>query len=175
MQTNYTWETQFRELFDNCCSRYQNGAQDPANYYEEKDRSFLQEIGYRPRELFDFVEDFCDEGTPTPETAVLVASVRRDYFHVIQNRMPSSRTLLPDDLPDRKSELEGLVWLPRILAKARAKLKGELDPEIMYCCGGDRAFLSRHDIHPADFLRAVWAAGDEDHKVLAYLGKAASK
>jgi hypothetical protein len=39
----------------------------------------------------------------------------------------------------------------------------------MYCCGGDRAFLSKHDIHPADFLRVVWAAGDDDQKILEHV------
>ena len=61
-------------------------------------------------------------------------------------------------------------YLPRILKKARHKLRGELDPDIMFGCGGDRNFLSSHgDIHPADFLRNVWAAGDDDAKIVAYL------
>ena len=175
MQTNYTWESQFRKLFDESCSRYHNGDTDPQKHYDETSRSFLNEIGYQPREFFDFVEDFCDGGDPSPETALLVAAVRRDYFHVIQHKTRSDRILTPGDLPDRTSELSGFTWLPRILAKARAKLRGELDPDIMYCCGGDRAFLSRHDIHPADFLRATWAAGDDDSKVLAYLRTTTSR
>ena len=39
----------------------------------------------------------------------------------------------------------------------------------MFCCGGDRKFLREHDIAPADFLRAVWAAGDSDAKVINYV------
>jgi hypothetical protein len=71
-----------------------------------------------------------------------------------------------EDLPTFGDVLEGIDYLPRILAKARAKLRGELDPDIMFGCGGDRNFLLKHgDIHPADFLRHVWAAGDEDHKI----------
>jgi hypothetical protein len=44
----------------------------------------------------------------------------------------------------------------------------------MYSCGGDRKFLRSHDIHPADFLRAVWAAGDDDSKAAAYVRRAAA-
>jgi hypothetical protein len=44
-----------------------------------------------------------------------------------------------------------------------------MDPDTMFGCGGDRAFLSKYDIHPADFLRVVWAAGDDDQKILAYV------
>ena len=63
-----------------------------------------------------------------------------------------------------------MAYLPRILAKARAKLRGELDPDIMFCCGGDRNFLKKHGaIPPADFLRHVWAAGDNDLKLATWL------
>ncbi len=72
-------------------------------------------------------------------------------------------------LPEKDSELGGHRWLPRIITKARAKLAGELDPETMFSCGGDRAFLRSHDIHAADFLRAVWAAGDDDQKIVDYI------
>ena len=80
------------------------------------------------------------------------------------------RTLVVEaDLPLREAELEGIAWLPRILVKARAKLRGELHPDIMYCCGGDFAFLRGQDVAPADFLRVIWASGGDDAKVLAYL------
>jgi hypothetical protein len=42
----------------------------------------------------------------------------------------------------------------------------------MYCCGGDRKFLREHGIHPADFLRHVWAAEDNDGKVLELVNSA---
>ena len=74
------------------------------------------------------------------------------------------------DLPTFGDELGGMAYLPRILRKARAKLRGELDPDIMFCCGGDRKFLREHGgIHPADFLRQVWAAGDNDMKIVEFV------
>jgi hypothetical protein len=44
----------------------------------------------------------------------------------------------------------------------------------MYSCGGDRAFLKKVDIHPADFLREVWAARDDDRKIIEYVTKQAA-
>ncbi len=66
--------------------------------------------------------------------------------------------------------MNGMAYLPRILAKARAKLRGELDSDLMFGCGGDRRFLKNHgDIHPADFLRQVWAAKEDDQKLAAWV------
>ena len=135
----------------------------------EEDLEFLGSIGHQPRELFDFVEDYADEATPSPEAAILIAAARRDFFQVVQNGEASDTQVTPAELPPKDSELEGTTWLPRIITKARAKLRGELHPDIMYACGGDRNFLRTHDIHPADFLRAVWAAGDDDAKIADYV------
>ena len=75
-----------------------------------------------------------------------------------------------DDVPTFGDELEGIAYLPRILAKARAKLEGRLDPDLMFGCGGDRNFLRKHGgIHPADFLRRVWAAGGDDRAVAGWI------
>ena len=82
----------------------------------------------------------------------------------------SDREITRDDLPSFGDLLDGVPYLPRLITKARAKLRGELDPDLMYCCGGDRKFLREHgDIHPADFLRVVWAAGNDDDRVLQFV------
>jgi len=131
---------------------------------------FLARVyGVDTDELAAFVEDFAEMGEPTLTTAVMIASVRRDYLGEIMRGTPGDHILDPATLPAKTDELAGFVWLPRIIAKARAKLRGELDPNTMYSCGGDRAFLRRHDIAPADFLRAIWAAGEDDAKVIDYV------
>ena len=167
--SDYSWDSDFLALFDRCVDRYRSGDTDFERYYGEDDLAFLDSIGYARREFFDFVEDFVEIGEPSPATAVLVASVRRDFLREAMRGGKSSQTLDPGAMPSKTDEMDGIVWLPRILAKARAKLRGELHPDTMFCCGGDRAFLRRHDIAPADFLRAVWAAGDDDAKVLDYV------
>lgn len=154
-----TWNDQFLALFRRCVELYRGGNSDFHSYYGPEDLEFLKSIGHKPRELFDFVEDLVDGDVPTESTALLVASVRRDYFLVIQGGKASDAEVTSDDVPARTDEYEGIAYLPRIVAKAEAKLRGELHPDLMFSCGGDRRFLREHgDIHPADFLRHVWAA-----------------
>jgi hypothetical protein len=73
------------------------------------------------------------------------------------------------DLPAKAAEMDGIPWLPRLIAKAEAKLRGEMDDDTMYGCGGDRDFLEQHKIHPADFLRVVWAARGDKDRVLRFV------
>lgn len=165
-----TWNDQFLALFDRCVAAYKDGNTNFETYYTPEDLTFLSSFGYKPREFFDFVEDFCDEGEPSPSTALLVAAARRDYFLTVQDGGSSDKVLTRDDIPGFGDELEGMSYFPRIIAKAQAKLRGELDPDLMYSCGGDRNFLSKNgNIHPADFLRHVWADGDDTAKLAAWV------
>lgn len=165
-----TWNDTFLALFDRCLAAYQSGDHDFENHYTCEDSAFLARIGCKPREFFDFVEDFGSEGEPSISTALLVAAVRRDYFHTVQKGIPSATLLTRDDIPTFGDELGGMVYLPRLLAKGRAKLRGELDPDLMFGCGGDRKFLKTHgDIHPADFLRHLWASGTDDQKITTWI------
>lgn len=167
---NYIWTTTFRHLFDRCAALYRKGNTDYSAWFSSSDQAFLASIGCKPREFFDFIEDHCayDDG-PSYENALLVASARRDYFLAVQKGVPSSHVVKPDTLPAKSAAVDGIVWLPRLIVKARAKLRGEMDPDTMYGCGGDRQFFTTHDIDPADFLRTVWAAGDDDQKVIAFV------
>ncbi len=165
------WNDTFLALFDRCVAAYRAGNQDFESHYGSEDLAFLAGIGCRTREFFDFVEDFCEDSAPSPATALLIAAVRRDYFLMVQNGGAcGGPDLTRDAVPSFGEALDGIHYLPRILSKARAKLRGTLDPDLMFGCGGDRNFLRKHGgIHPADFLRQVWAAGDEDHQVRAWI------
>jgi len=166
------WNDTFLTLFDRCVAIYQGGNHDFETYYQASDLAFLISIGHKPREFFDFVEDFCEDGKPSAATALIIATVRRDHFRTVQKGATSNQVLTRDNIPTFGDELEGMPYLPRILAKARGKIRGELDPDLMFGCGGDRRFLENHgDIHPADFLRQVWAAGDDDQKLAAWVAK----
>ena len=170
-----TWNEEFLDLFRRCLSEYQGGNSDFMSYYTEGDLAFLASIGCKPRELFDFVEDLADEGVPAESTALLVAGVRRDYFLVVQNGVASDREISRSDVPSFDEESNGMAYLPRIIAKAEAKLRGELDPDMMFSCGGDRKFLRENgDIHPADFLRHVWSASGDPQKVFGFVKSATS-
>ena len=164
------WNERFLSLFDRCLSRYRTGDRDWSRYYDAADLALLSSIGYRQREFFDFVEDFGDGGDPTPSTALLIAAIRREFFLFHQAGVSSRQVLRPENLPTFGDAIGGIHYLPRVLAKARAKLRGELDPDIMFCCGGDRRFLRDHGgIHPADFLRKVLDAAEDDWKVVEYV------
>lgn len=168
--TTTDWNDRFLELFQRCAGHYRQGNRDFTTYYDAADSALLGEIGHAPREFFDFVEDFCEQGTPSASTALLVAAVRRDYFLVVMEGKDGSRSVTSADVPGRGEELGGIPYLPRILAKARAKLRGDLDPDMMFGCGGDRGFLARvGGVHPADFLRRVWSAGEDDSKIVDWL------
>ena len=171
-----TWSTDFRLLFDRCAALYRSGKTQHETWFNSQDLAFLDSIGCRSREFFDFIEDHCHAGgeEPTFETALLITAVRRDYLTVIQKGKKSDRIIPPSDLPAKSAEMDGIVWLPRLIAKARAKLRGEMDPDTMFGCGGDRAFSARHQVHLADLLRIVWAAGDDDSKILSFVRGVAS-
>jgi hypothetical protein len=167
-----TWNDTYLTLFDRCVAAYRSGNRDFETHYEPADLAFLAGIGCKTREFFDFVEDFCEDGQPSASTALLIAAVRRDYLLTAQGGDASDRVFTRDDIPTFGDELNGIAYLPRILAKARAKLRGELDPDLMFGCGGDRNFLNKcGGIHPADFLRQVWAAGDDDQKLATWVAK----
>jgi hypothetical protein len=164
------WDVHFVTLFEHCEEAYRGGNLDFGSYYSAADLEFLSSIGYKPRELFDFIEDLVEDEVPAMSTALLIAAVRRDYLLTEQDGVLSDHEITHDDLPSFGDELAGIPYLPRIITKARAKLRGELDPDIMYSCGGDRAFLRKHGlIHPADFLRHVWAARDNDQAIADYV------
>ena len=167
------WNDEFLALFKRCATVYQAGNHDYEAYYSPRDLAFLAQIGCRTREFFDFIEDFCEDGAPSPGTALLVAAVRRDYFLNVQGgKWLDGPLLTRDNVPSFGEALHGMHYLPRILAKARAKLRGTLDPDLMFGCGGDRNFLRKHGhLHPADFLRQVWAAGDDDEAVARWVSE----
>lgn len=165
-----TWNDKFTALFDRVADANRKGDFDYETGYSAEEIAFLESIGYKKREFFDFVEDFVDGGEPSPGTALLIAAVRRDFFLVEQHGKAGGVPVTRDELPNFGEDLEGIAYLPRILVKARAKLHGELDPDVMYGCGGDRNFLAKNgDIHPADFLRHVWASAGDDSKIVAWI------
>ena len=92
-------------------------------------------------DLYDFAEDYVSGGEPDFETFLLIHDVRRNYLLHVQQGETSSDVLDPDAIPAKTDAVEGIEWLPRILPKAKAKLRGELPPEMMFCCGGDRRFF----------------------------------
>lgn len=171
---NYNWPKNFRVIFDDALDAYRMERREASLMFGKAQREFLEAIGATPQEVFDLVEDTFLAGEPGVETSLLITAVRREYFLSVQKGKRSSRVIDMDKLPAKSAQLGGIEWLPRIIEKARAKLRGEMPPELMYDCGGDRAFLREHGIHAADFLREVWAAGDDTQRILDFVRKSAT-
>ena len=169
-----TWEQRFSKLFHAAVDKYRGGHEKAAGLVDDKGRKFLGSIGYSEQEFFDFVEDFARGGEPSLETAVQIATVRRDYFLKVQNGAQSLTRISMDNLPPKDAEVDGIRWLPRLIPKAEAKLRGEMPPDLMYGCGGDRKFFSSHQIDPAEFLQQVWKARGNHSQVVEWV-KANSK
>ena len=163
------WAENFRVIYLHTVAAYRAGQRDPATICTPEQTAFLASIGCSPQEVFDFAEDGCLGGEPAFETVLLITAVRRDYLLVEQAGRPSGKVIDAGQLPAKSAELGGIAWLPRIIQKAGAKLRGEMPPELMYGCGGDRPFLRSVNIHPADFLRLVWSVKGDPQKVLAFV------
>jgi len=158
-----SWETAFLAMFDRWVVRYRAGDTDWRNCTAPDEVAWLRSIGYRPRELFDYVEDHVNYGEPDAGTILNIAAIRREYFLEVQHGVPSTREISPRELPGKGDAIEGIPWLPRLIVKAEHKLRGELHPDVMYRCPGDWAFFELHGLDPVEFLRFVWECeGDRE-------------
>jgi hypothetical protein len=171
---NYLWTETFRQTYDHAVAQYRAGNRAPAAFFDADQAAFLTGIGYTAQELYDFAEDAVKYGEPSFADALLIASVRRDYFLIVQKGRVAGQQIRMADLPPKDAAVAGFAWLPRLIAKARAKLRGEMPAELMYGCGGDRNFLKSVNIHPADFLRHVWAAGADDAPIIEFVRRSAA-
>ena len=165
----YDFQKQLVSVWEKAVKLYSEGNRDSSSFPIEEDLPFLSSIGMNKMDVFDFAEDWVCEGEPDLATFLMIHEQRKDYFWEFQNKVPSSNILNPSDLPAKNEEIEGIVWLPRIIPKARAKLRGELPPSSMFCCGGDRNFFRTNSIHPAEFLRTVKRAEDNDQKIIDWV------
>lgn len=166
---HYNYTQKLKDVWTKACSLYEAGNSDHSCYFTQDERDFINNIGIHSQEVFDFVEDFVDRGEPDFTTFAIIHDIRRNYFINVQKKKRSAFTLKPDMLPGRDEALGGYRWLPRIIAKANGKLRGELDPDIMYCCSGDRSFLKEHDIHPGEFLHIVWKHSGDNEPIAKWI------
>jgi hypothetical protein len=168
------WKHQLRGVHSRGISSWKAGCRSPGVLFSPADREFLNSIGCSVQEMFDFVEDLAEYGEPDFETVCGVQELRRDYLKTVMEGRLSGYAASMDGLPRKSDALEGIAWLPRLIVKARLKLRGELPPELMYGCGGDRPFVRRMGTTLPGFLKLVWECGDDDKAVVEAL-KASAK
>jgi Domain of unknown function (DUF5069) len=165
MSTN-DWQAEFRKVYDRGVTAWDEGRRDAPTMFDGRDAAFLASIGCTTQELFDFVDDFRRYGEPDFATTLAVTAIQRDYFLDIMGGKHPGRVVSSDSLPAKTAEVDGIAWLPRIIAKARLKLRGELPADLMYGCGGDRPFLRKMKLNLPRFLKLVWECGDDTRRIV---------
>lgn len=170
-----TWETAFKAVYDRGMAAWTAGRRNAASMFSKDDVQFLAGIGCTAQELFDFVDDAHRYGAPDYETTLGITRIRRRYFLEVMNGRPTGRVSDMSLLPPKPLAVDGIPWLPRAIAKARIKLRGEMPDELMYCCGGDREFFGRIRMTAPAFLQLVWDSGDDDRKIIDTVKKTAGR
>lgn len=154
---HFDFPKKFRAVYDKAVGLYAKGQRGAETFFSAEEKAFLSANGLTPQHVYDYAEDHNNyDGEPGFDHALTIEVLRRNYFLHVQNGVPSRTVLEEPKMPGKTEAVKGIAWLPRLLPKARAKLRGELPPSLMYGCGGDRRFFKDHDILPAEFLSQVW-------------------
>ena len=168
---NYDFAAKFRAVYDHAVAQYAKGGRDASKFFDSNQTAFLAANGISAQHLYDYAEDHVAGGEPGYDNALTIEVVRRSYFLNVQGGIASTTFLDESMLPGKTEAVSGIEWLPRIIPKAKAKLRGELPASLMYCCGGDRRFFKAHDILPAEFLGAVWRFEHNDAGLIDWVVK----
>ncbi|QYY35796.1 DUF5069 domain-containing protein [Ruficoccus sp. ZRK36] len=166
---HYDYQKHLHSIWEKAVTQYEGGQRDAQTYFDTDEEMWLRANGITPQEIYDFAEDYVSSGEPDFATFAMICDVRRNYFFEKMKGKASGKIVSNDSYTPKDAEVDGIRWLPRIIEKAKAKLHGELDDDTMYGCGGDRAFLKEHDIHPAEFLRIVAEHEDDDRAVIDWV------
>ena len=166
---HHDYQKRLAKIWHDAVERYKDGHVTPDGFLPEDELAFVASIGMNVMDVFDFAEDWVREGEPDLATFLLIHDARRDYFLREQGSQPSKSQLDSSSLPAKTDETQGIRWLSRIIPKARAKLRGELPTDTMFCCGGDRNFFRTNDVHPSEFLRVVHEAGEDDNAIIDWV------
>ena len=166
---HYDFADRFRPLYDKAVKLYASGRIGADTYFTADESAFLAANGLTAQHLYDYAEDQNSGGEPGYDRALAIEMIRRDYFVNVQEGKPSGKILDEAKLPAKDAAVQGIAWLPRIIPKTKAKLRGELPASLMYSCGGDRRFFKEHDIHPAEFLSLVWRNLDNDAAIIDWV------
>ena len=166
---HYDFAPKFRALYDKATGLYAKGQRGADTFFTTAESAWLGANGLTVQNLYDYAEDHAGYGEPGPENAVAIEVMRHNYFHSVQQGRASAHVLNADTLPAKSDTVLGIEWLPRLIPKAKAKLRGELPASLMYCCGGDRKFFRTHDILPAEFLGVIWIHESDDNAIVDWV------
>ncbi len=169
------WKKEFQKVWERGLAAWKAGRKSVDTMFSPGDLAFLATIGCTAQELFDFVDDSLGYDDLDFETALAVTAIRREYFLNVMHGKTSGRIVPMSELPAKSAEVDGIAWLPRLIVKARIKLRGEMNPDLMYGCAGDRPFLQKHMMTLPQFLQLVRDKGDDDRAIIDAVKKAAAR
>lgn len=169
------WRTEFRRVYDRGVAAWKAGRTSPATMFEPADVKFLAGLGCTAQELFDFVDDAQGYGEPDFETTLAVTALRREYFLNVLHGRSTGRRATMESLPPKAQAVDGIAWLPRLIVKARLKLRGEMPDDLMYGCAGDRPFLREMNMTLPQFLELVWKLGEDDRAIVDAVKRCAGR
>jgi hypothetical protein len=173
---HFNFPQEFRRIYDKAVALYAKGQRGADTFFTQEETAWLAANGLTAQHLYDYAEDHNGyNGEPGFEQALAIESVRRDYFLNAQAGKASRTRIEMEKLPAKTDEVRGIAWLPRLIPKARAKLRGELPDSLMYCCGGDRRFFKEHNIYPAEFLSLVWRQQNDDAAIADWVVRRSGK
>ena len=169
------WKSEFRSVWERGIAAWKAGRKSPRKMFSAEDAAFLAQIGCSAQELFDFVDDHLRYGDFDYATVLAVTEIRRRYFLEVMHGQATGRIVPMSELPAKTAAIDGIAWLPRLIVKARIKLRGEMDPDLMYGCAGDRPFLRQHRMTLPEFLQLVWDKGQDDRAIVDAVKAAAGR
>lgn len=174
---HYDFPQKFRTLYDKAVGLYAKGQRGADTFFTAEEKSWLAANGITPQHMYDYAEDHNGyNGEPGFENALTIETIRRSYFLDVQKGKPSGNILDQAAMPAKAATAKGIEWVPRLIPKALAKLRGELPASLMYSCGGDRGFFKKYDILPAEFLSLVWQHEKNEEAIVDWVvARAAAK
>ena len=160
------WQAGFRQVWDRGVAAWQAGRRSADKMFSPADVAFLAGIGHNAQEIFDFVDDGQRYDDVDFEMVRQVTAIRREYFLKVMGGKFTGKVIPMSQLPAKSAQVDGIAWLPRLIVKARIKLRGEMDPDLMYGCAGDRPFLRGMNMTLPQFLQLTWDAGTDDRRII---------
>ena len=125
------WKSEFKDAWERGIAAWKAGRKSAATMFDPKDMAFLASIGCTAQELFDFVDDFLGYDDFDFETVLAVTAIRREYFLNVMHGKSTGRVVPMNELPAKAAAVDGIAWLPRLIAQARINLRGEMNPDLM--------------------------------------------
>jgi hypothetical protein len=168
------WESELQAVWNRGVAAGKAGRRSAKAMFDPQDVAFLATIGCTAQELFDFVDDSLDYDDVDFAMVRAVTAIRREYFLNVMHGQSTGRVVPMSALPAKSAAVDGIAWLPRLIVKARLKLRGEMNPDLMYGCAGDRPFLRKHGMTLPQFLQIVRDHGDHDRAIIDAVKKSAA-